>query len=192
MSEFRNDEAAELGTLKKQPVFNRVVNLLAIVSGVFIVFATFSVCLNVLFRYFLNMPMQWVIEFSEYALLFMTYLGTAWVLREGGHVRMDMVVNRLRPTGQALVNSITYLIGGIMCGMLTWYGAHTTWAKFETGIRFESMLRFPMGPIHAVVPVGFLLLFIQFVLLSYGHLGSWRELRKEGKENDKPDLEQER
>jgi len=192
MSELRNNEVAEVIAAQKQPVFNRVVNLLAIVSGVFIVFATFSVCLNVLFRYFLNMPMQWVIEFSEYALLFMTYLGTAWVLREGGHVRMDMVVNRLRPTARALTNSITAFVGGIMCAMLSWYGVHSTWAKFEAGIRFESMLRFPMGPIHAVVPVGFFLLFIQFMLLSYGYLGSWGELRKEGRGNDKPDLEQER
>jgi TRAP-type C4-dicarboxylate transport system permease small subunit len=181
MSDNRKQKTTDSSTPKVQTFFNHITNALVILSGVFIVFATVSVCLNVLFRYFLNRPMQWVIEFSEYSLLFMTYLGTAWVLREGGHVRMDMFVNRLGLRGQALVNSITYFVGGLMCGSLTYYSAYNAWSKFETGIRFESMLRFPMGPIFAVVPIGFFLLFIQFLLMSHRDWNHWRELGRKSR-----------
>ena len=39
------------------------------------------VCAEVLLRYGFNSPISWVVEISEYALLWITFLGAAWVLR---------------------------------------------------------------------------------------------------------------
>ena len=44
-------------------------------------------------RYFLNRPLVWVLELTEYALLWVTFLGAAWLLRQGGHVQVDVIVD---------------------------------------------------------------------------------------------------
>jgi len=172
-----------MSPVSRKPVFDRLVTFLAVVAGVLIVFVTFSVCLDVLLRFFLHKPMQWVIEIAEYILVYMTFLGAAWVLRVDGHVRMDMVLEHLKPRARALLNGITFLGSGIMCAVLTWYGVEVSWEKFRLGLRFSSMMGFPMGPIYAVIPLGFFLLTVQFLILSKRYFGSWSELRHSNREN---------
>src|SRR3990172_450307 len=107
---------------KASVLFDRLVNLLAILAGILLIFVILSVCAEVFLRYFLGRPTVWVVEISGYALLYITFLVVAWVQRRGGHVRMDLVIDRLNPMVRSVVNVITSLICTIACFILTCFG----------------------------------------------------------------------
>ncbi len=159
-------------------IFDRTLALLAILAGVVIIFIMLSVLTEIVMRDFLNRPQTWVVELSEYALLWITFLGTAWLLKREGHVKMDMVLNRLNPGRQVVLNIITSVIGLIICLVTTWYGVQMTWSHFQRGI-FEptTVLDLPKAPIMVIIPIGFFLLSIQFLRRTYGYVGRWRASR---------------
>ena len=61
--------------------FDRIIVLMSIVAGILLVFAMLIISGAVFSRYFLNRPIGWVIEISEYIILFITFLVAAWLLK---------------------------------------------------------------------------------------------------------------
>lgn len=150
----------------------------AILAAVLVAFVTVAVLLEITMRYFLNRPQVWVLEIVEYCLLFITMLGAAWVLKREGHVKMDIVLDRLKPENQAMVNVITSIIGAVIFLVIAWYGALVTWDNFVRDFWIASELEPPRAPILAIIPIGSFLLFTQFLRRAYGYLRSWRMSRE--------------
>ena len=99
--------------------FDRILDYLAIVAMVLIVGNMLLVVVEVVMRYFFDKPVVWVIEITQYALVFMTFLATAWLLKREGHVIMDLIVNRLNEKGRHIANMITSFIAALVCLIIT-------------------------------------------------------------------------
>ena len=110
--------------------------------------------------------------------MYIGFLGATWVLKEEGHIKMDLVVNRLNPRAQAWLNIVTSFIGIIICLIITWYGILVTLHLYQSGQYFAAYLKPPKYIILSVVPLGCLLLFIQFVRRTYGYIKDLRALRR--------------
>ncbi|OGP65510.1 MAG: hypothetical protein A2169_13425, partial [Deltaproteobacteria bacterium RBG_13_47_9] len=142
-------------------IFDRMIDFSVILAAILLVFVTFSVGAEVVLRYLLGRPTIWVVEIAGYTLLYITFLVVAWVQRRDGHVKTELVLNRLNPRLQAVVNVITSLICATVCFILTWYGAKTTLYFFQGGYPTPTPLRIPKFIIIAIIFVGSFLLFIQ-------------------------------
>lgn len=156
-------------------IFDRTNDGLTFLAAIFLAFITSIVSAEIVMRYLLNRSIKWVIEVSEYSLLWVAFLSVAWALRKEAHVKMDVVLSHLKPRTQALLNVITSIVGAIICLTLAWFSAETTWHQFLMGAAREGMLQIPKAPIMAIIPIGFFFLFIQFIKRSYGYLRSWKE-----------------
>ncbi len=167
--------------MRVNAVFDRIIGFLAAAAIILIVFAMLSICADVVLRRLFAYPLKWVIEIAEYILLVATFLGAAWVLKREGHVKIDIVLSQLGSKNQALLNSITSIIGMIVCLALVWLSVQTTWNNFQIGYYYDTPLRWPAAPFHAVVAVGSFLLFIQFLRRTHGHLGSYRHYQTRAK-----------
>ena len=97
-----------------------IIDGMAAVAGLLLVFMMFSICYEVVLRYFLFSPLTWVTEISEYILLYATFLGAPWVLKKDAHVKVDIVLARLGIKTQRIVNMVTSLIGIGVCLVLVW------------------------------------------------------------------------
>jgi len=86
--------------------FDFILNTLAGIAGFLIVFATLSVGISVVMRYFFNSPVSWVTEICEYILLYITFLVAAWVLRKEGHVKMDLIIDQFKSRVKIIINII--------------------------------------------------------------------------------------
>lgn len=157
--------------------FDRIIVLMTILAGILLVFAMLIISGAVASRYFLGRPIGWVIEISEYIILFVTFLVAAWVLKQEEHVKMDIVLNQLNPRTQSMINVITSGISAIVCFILTWYGAKVTWELFETGYFTPTLLELPKFIIIAVIFIGSFILFIQFLRRTHNNWGNWRASR---------------
>jgi len=143
--------------------FDYILNLLAKAGMVLLFLLMASVCWEVFSRYFLGRGTVWVIEFSEYAILYMTFLGTAWLLSEDGHVEMDIVVNTLQPGAQRIVKSATSIVCAAVCLALAWSGTEVALDHLQRGLHQPTLVAPPDFPLFAVIPAGFFLLCVQFI-----------------------------
>ena len=60
-------------------------------------------------RYVLDEPLIWVEELATYAFIWATFLGAGLGMKHGRHVRITTFVDKLGPTGAALVRSLVHL-----------------------------------------------------------------------------------
>lgn len=151
-------------------IFDHILTAGAILSAVLLVFIMLAVSFDVILRYTLNQPLEWVVEISQYMLVGMTFFATAWVLKRDGHVKMDQLFNMLGPRTQYLLNTITSFLSAIACLIIVWYGTRVTLDHIQTGDRYYTTLETPKWPVSAIIVIGFLLLLFQFLRRICGYL----------------------
>ena len=171
---------------KVTKIYDRIIDVTTLLAGILAIFLMLSGGLEVTLRYFFGRPTSWVVEIAGYILLYIPFLVAAWVLKREGHVKMDLVLNRLSPKNCSLVNTITSVIGAIVCFILTWFGVKATF--YFIGYQTPTILMVPKSIIIVIIPVGSLLLFIQFLRRTYSNLQKWRAPEKEEVPVEKPEV----
>ena len=167
--------------------FDRLLDILAVCASVLVFFIMFSVCYEVVCRYFFNAPTAWVVEISSIILLFTPFLVGGWVLRADGHVKMDLILEQLDNKNRAIISTITSLVAAIACLILACYGTKLAWDLYKINYFTNTFLRLPQGPILSIIPFGFLLLFIQSLRRTRDNFREWMRLRPQ-----QPDPEERR
>jgi TRAP-type C4-dicarboxylate transport system permease small subunit len=170
---------------KANAVFDRVLDITAFLGGALLVFLILSVCWEVVLRYFFNKPTSWVVEVSGYIVLWVPFLVSAWVLRKGSHIRMDLLISGLKPKGQAILNTITFSIAALICFIITWYGVKVVIDLYQTGFITQTFLRIYKWPIIAIIPISTSLLFLEFLRKITNALSGWKH--PEGNDKMPPD-----
>jgi TRAP-type C4-dicarboxylate transport system permease small subunit len=140
-----------------------IVEALAYIVGLMFGIGTALIALDVALRNLAGTGFPWLIDAIEYGLFVGTFLAAPWVLREGAHVRVDIVVSTLPPRGAALLETLADLIGLAICLILLWYGVKVTLAAQALGSMVLKSIIFPEWWALAVIPVSSLLLAIEFV-----------------------------
>ena len=156
--------------LKLNTIFDWLLDFFAILAGIILCFITICICTAILSRYLFNRPLGWVVEISEYGLVYITFLVAAWVLKGDGHVKVDIVFNRLKPGTQCLTNFGTSFTIMIVCLLVTFYGIKVTWNLFNIGYFTPTVLELPKFVISLIIPLGFFSLFIESARKAVGHL----------------------
>ncbi|MFC2040106.1 TRAP transporter small permease [Chloroflexota bacterium] len=159
---------------KLTAIFDKIIDSSAVLSAIIIVFLMLGVTVQIVLRYFFNNPILGVVELSGIAVLYALFLGTAWVLRNEKHVVLDIVIEKLNPRNQHLINMINSIVCAIMCLILIWYATQMTWMRFESGLYLKWYLKILDGYSLLIIPLGSTLLFIQFLRRAYGYLQKWK------------------
>jgi TRAP-type C4-dicarboxylate transport system permease small subunit len=102
-------------------------------------------------------------ELSEDCLFLVTLLAAPGLLREGRHIRVDIVLRALPLRVGWLMEWAGDLIGLACCLAFVWYGVSVTAASFTDGALSIKTLVHPEWWLLAPMPVAFALLAIEFV-----------------------------
>ena len=121
------------------------------------------VSVKVFFRYVLVKGIIGIDELSGLALLYITFFGSAWVLRRREHVFIDLLFNHFTPGIKRWSGFITSAIGAVLCATLMWYGIVAILDLWAKDIVTPTELELPRAAIISVIPFGFMLLMIQFL-----------------------------
>jgi C4-dicarboxylate transporter DctQ subunit len=146
---------------------NRFMNVFlktsAILAGFLLLFLTFIIAYTILARFLRISGPVWAVQFTEYALLWMTLLGAAWVLQRQKHVSVDLITGRLSPRVRAYFDLAHGVMGIAVCGVLCWYGTIVTWGQWQRGVTDIQVVDTPKYLILIIIPMGFLFLIVQFL-----------------------------
>jgi TRAP-type transport system small permease protein len=102
-------------------------------------------------------------ELSEESLYLITLLAAPGLLRQGQHIRIDIVVKALPPRLGWVMEWIADVVGLICCLMFVWYGTSVAAASLFDGSISIKTLVLPEWWLLAPMPVAFALLAIEFV-----------------------------
>jgi len=142
---------------------DRLCTGLAVVAATLFLFCTFSICYSILTRSMRIMGPIWVVQFNEYAMLWITFLATAYLLMKNKHASIQIVVGRLGERGKRFFGLAHNLVGLILCAALTYFCFSSTWEHIVRKVIDVQSVDVPKGYILAVIPFGFLLLSLQFL-----------------------------
>ena len=143
--------------------FDRLNICLATIAGILLVAITLGICWEILSRWILGVGSVWLVEISEYVLLYITFLGAAWVLGNDKHVAIDLVLNLLSEANQRRLQAVLSTVGAVCCFVIAWFGVIVTIDQFGAGIRETTLLAPESFWITSVIPLGFVLLGVQFL-----------------------------
>ncbi len=92
-------------------LFKKIYNLLIIfveeiISMSALLICAAAICIQVFYRYFLNISLEWPFELSIYAYIWTLYLGAAWGVREGYHVKFNILYDKFSYKNQKIINII--------------------------------------------------------------------------------------
>ena len=154
-------------------IFDLIVDGGAILAAILMVAVMLTTTVKVGFRYGLREGLIGVDQISGTMLLYITFLGAAWVLRREEHVTLDLVVGRIAPEGRRQMLVWGSVAGALVCLAVAGFGAFETVTSWQRGIRIPAELEMPRAINLAVIPVGCLFLGLQFLRRAWRH---WRRL----------------
>ena len=144
-------------------LLDRVCGFFALLGALLLVFITASIGYSIVARLTEIPNPIWIVQFNEYALLWITFLGTAWLLAENKHISLSVVTDRLGPKANRILNVCNNLAGTVLCGIFSWYGYATTRDHIARGVIDTMAVDVPKGYVLAIIPLGFFLLALQFL-----------------------------
>ena len=133
-----------------------------------ILLAAFVLTYEVIVRHILRVPTIWEIEFSVYLIIMATYLGAAYGLKDGAHIRIDVVVRLLPEEFRRKLFLVTSLFSLAFCMILAWKGWEMWWEATSKGWRSESLWGPPLTIPYIFLPLGMTLLSLQYLILIVG------------------------
>jgi C4-dicarboxylate transporter DctQ subunit len=149
---------------KLDSLLDRLNSVMAWIAALAIIFMMFAISYAVMMRYVWNKPVPWIVEISSYLMLYITFLGTAWLQRKGGHVEVDLFTGRLKPRVRAAFKTITSLGGAVVGFILAWKGSLVTVDYFQRDVTAIGILNTPQFLLIGIIPIGGFLLLVEFLL----------------------------
>ena len=157
-------------------LFFRLEALLNFIGGAVIFLLVFLATANVLGRWIFSLPIDGYVDWVEQAMAFIAFLGIAYTKRLGGHIRMDIVVGRLRGRVLWVVELISACLM-LLVTLVLIYGSYLHfWRAYDIG---DSSLdiHLPTWPAKFVVPLALTVLACRLLLQIWGYA---RAIRKGG------------
>lgn len=122
-----------------------------------------TIVFGVTTRYVFNYPMKFVDEWNGYFMAAAALLPLSYVLRHGGHIRLDLLVKALPPRAARPLETATLVISLALVLILLAGTMKLAWESFATDRRAYSALETPLGPVQLIMPLGLALLAVQIV-----------------------------
>ncbi|NLY71738.1 MAG: TRAP transporter small permease [Clostridiales bacterium] len=147
--------------------FNKIIDAcllaLAAIAGVLILVLLIMVAFATLSRYLVNKPYAFLIDYSAYALVYITFFGAPWLYSKRGHVRLDLLLNalpeRIKPAWVAATDIVVCLV----CILAFVVSFDVTMTSYKTGVIVSDYLSTPKWILLFPIPIATFFLAIQAI-----------------------------
>ncbi|GAA6189315.1 TRAP transporter small permease [Litorivita sp. NS0012-18] len=147
---------------------------LALVSGLAVFGLMLLAVVSVTGRNLLNFPVPGYVDWIEITMPLIAFMGISYTQRNGGHIRMDILIGKLKGRAMWAVELFSVLIMLILVLFLIW----GSWAHFDRSFDFAAPLwsrdstidiRLPVWPAKLLVPFAFSILALRLALQIWAY-----------------------
>ena len=166
---------------KINAIFDGLTDTMAAIAGIFIICMMFIECYEIVSRYFFRRPTVWSVEFCEYLLFLLAFLGTTWVLRKRAHISVTILIERLKPKTQIYCHLFSSFTGIVISLIIFWFSLKTSFENYVVGVKVVKTYALPKWIFLSFISLGYLLLLIEFIRQFSNHLRSLKVKKGEGR-----------
>ena len=125
-------------------------------------------------RNLFNAPLPGYVDWIEQAMPLIAFMGISFVQRDGGHIRMDILIGQLRGRALWAAELVSVLLMLALMAALVW----GSWAHFQRSFDFGAPLwsrdssidiGLPIWPAKLLAPVAFSVLCLRLCLQVWGY-----------------------
>ena len=128
----------------------------------FLIYAGIGILVyEVALRYLFNAPTIWAHGISQRLFAAYAILLGAYTLRQGGHVKVDILYNRFSVRTRAILDLFTAIFFFLFCGVLLWKGADFALTAVKIQERCNTAFNAILYPVKVMLPLGALLILLQ-------------------------------
>ena len=146
-------------------LYGRFLAGLALVGCAVLLLTMLVICADVLLRNVRVVPgvlgVPWANEVTEYALYFITVLTAPWLLRQGQHIRIDVLLRVIPRRLAWYCEWAVDLIALACCVTIAYYGVKAVFSSLAIGGTVVKVLSVPEWWLLAPLPAAFALLAIE-------------------------------
>jgi len=141
---------------------------MATISGLILVWIMVSVIASVVMRNLGLQPFAWLFTSAEYGLLYMTMLGAPWLVREKGHVHIELLTAHLPDGPRHFLSRAVAAACVLVCVILTWKGIELVMSNIARGDFDTRAYYYPRWLLTIAFPLSFGLMTIEFSRFVFG------------------------
>jgi len=170
-SEILQDDSA---LSKLDRLYFKLETFLALLGGITIFFLVFLAVFNVLGRWLFSLPVSGYIDWVEQAMAVFAFFGIAYCQRLGGHIRMDILVSRIKGRMLWLSEFFSTLVMLIITLVLV-YGSYLHFLRAFTNGDSSMDISLPIWPAKLVIPFALSVLAVRLILQLWGYARAFKE-----------------
>ena len=121
------------------------------------------IVLEVILRSFLGKSTLVASEYSGYLLAAMIYLGLGFSFREGAHIRITFLQNRLSTRAYQALEIVCHGVASILCILSTIYLSDMVLTSYERGMQAYTVAETPLYIPQGVVLFGLIIFTFQVI-----------------------------
>ncbi len=159
--------------------WGRLLSGLALVACFLVALMVVVICTDVFVRNLRLGNLPWATEVAEYTLYLSTFLAAPWLLRQGAHVRMDMVLKALPSTLAWALELLTDVIALFTCAGLALASGKAAAASAAQGSLVFKIFVFPEWWLLSPAAVMFAVLAVECFWRLRRHWKGPRTVRQE-------------
>ncbi|MEM0947131.1 MAG: TRAP transporter small permease [Pseudomonadota bacterium] len=149
-------------------LYDALLGLMALVAALTLVWLMVSVVVSVGMRNLGLQPFAWLFTSAEYGLLYMTMLGAPWLVREKGHVHIELVTAALPPGLRKIVSRCVAGLCVLVSLILAWYGLELFLTNIERNDFDVRAYFYPRWLLTITFPIAFTFMAIEFSRFVFG------------------------
>lgn len=154
---------------KSDQLLFKLETFLTLFGGIVIFLLVLLATTNVLGRWIFNLPISGYIDWVEQAMAFFAFLGIAYTQREGGHIRMDILVSHIHGRFLWATELFSTLLM-LMVTLVLIYGSYLHFHRAYTIGDSSIDINLPIWPAKLIVPIALTFLALRLILQCWGYI----------------------
>ncbi len=146
-------------------IYDFLIGGLGLLTGTMVAFVFVTIVVGVTIRGLGWQPAPWPVPVTEYALLYITMLGSPWLLRSKGHIVVDSFVRLLHPRVSRPLQAIVCALCVGVAAVIAYIAFDTMMLSIARGDQDVRAITVPRAILFAPIWVGFSFMAIEFLRL---------------------------
>ena len=153
----------------------RIEKVFGVIAGATVLILMLLAVVSVGGRNLFNAPLPGYVDWIQIAMPLIAFLGISYAQRDGGHIRMDIVIGKLKGRALWVGEFITTFATFALIVLLIW----GSWAHFGRSFDFGAPnwsrdstidIGLPIWPAKLIVPVAFGIMGVRLLLQLWGYV----------------------
>lgn len=149
-------------------ILDTICRFLAVLAGIYLVAIMFGIVFNATARTLGFSGSSHIFTFAEFGLLYIVMAASPWLVRERGHVFIELLTAAVPRTVQSGLSRVISAVCVIICLVLVWYTWGATAKAYRFGDAEMRSLDMPKFLLLGAMPASFLLMALQFLRFVFG------------------------